>query len=473
MDSNKKSSRENNEKVGVVKKMKISGRKIVSFVAVIVMLTSFAGLIAAQTSPNFQFIRIEVNDLEVFPSGIQNLDVERGETLDIEVTLQGTNFTAPAGPNEIDDVRVEAKIVGYEFGPVSDITPVFSVESGLTYQKTLHIEIPEDIDASERYILRIEISDRTNEIQEEFELNIDEQRHSLSFVPNGGILLNPSSTIGAGKPLFVTVRLENLGEKVEEDIKITARIPELGVQAVNFLDELVTEIDEETERFSFEEESSGQVDLLVRIPEDAESGTYTLEVEADYNRGHSKLVETRQINVVGIPQDQEVDTIVNPVSTTQNVKVGQEATYRISIANIGEEKGIYAVSIDGTDPWAEARVEPGFLTVLPDSTGEVLIIVKPTEDAESRNYVFLARVMLGNQVLNEITFHANVKDDQVTEPATAGAPATFKTVLAIIFAVLVVILIVLGIVLGVQKSKETEQEAPAAETQTYYFSPRK
>src|SRR3989344_5415086 len=242
--------------------------------ALLFLFTVCVGLVSA-AAPDYTIIGVEVNDLQAFGGSttIPNLDVERGETIEIEVTLQG-NATIPGG--QVPDVRVEARIVGYEFGTVSDISDIFSVDEGLVYKKRLTLVIPEDIDASELYTLRVEASDSRNEDQIEFTLNIDEQRHSLNIFD---ILVNPSSNVVAGQPIFVISRIENLGELKEDDVRVTASIPELGVSTSNFIDELITELQEEEEEFRLDEQSSRQLEFLLRIPEDAQTGEYTVKVD--------------------------------------------------------------------------------------------------------------------------------------------------------------------------------------------------
>lgn len=438
------------------------------FLLVLSMLVFVSNIVLA-ASPNYDITQVEINDLLAFSQSanvsLQNLNIELLENVEVELTLRASENISGGF---IDQVRCEASIEGYEFGVVRDITPVFTVEQGNTYKKVLSLRIPPDIEASEPYTLRAECSDTINEESMDFTLFINEIRHFLRIFD---VLLNPGSRIQAGKPVFVTVRLENFGQEQEEQIKVKVSIPELGIQSSGFIDELVTKIQEETEQFSFEEESSGDLDLLLRIPEDAASGEYTLRVDVEYNRGHSTLTETVPISVVGIEKPKEVEAILNIDSTSKQAVQGEDVTYRLMIANLGSERGIFSIQLDGTSACCTSSVEPGFLTVMPESTGEVLIRVKPNEDAEPRRYTFTASVMLGNQLVNQLNLNLEVKEGR-----KAAAPAfAFKNVLSIIFGILVVALVILGLVIAFRKNKEDEEEKtePApAEAQTYYYKPR-
>jgi len=429
---------------------------------------------ARADSINYDFVRIEVNDLEAFQQGstasISNLNVELLDKLTVEITLQAS---ANISGGFVDDVVCEANIFGYEFGALSGRTPIFTIEQGLVYKKTVTMDVPDDIDASETYTLRVECSDPIDEEQHDFTLFINEIRHYLRIFD---IVTSPSNTISAGQPLITRVRLENRGQKQEEDIKVTISIPELGISESNFIDELVTLEQEEREQFLFEEEAQGQIDLLLRIPQDTPTGQYTLQADVVYNRGTKSLSEKRTIFVQGVEKEKDVETILNIDTTTKQAAVGEAVTYTITIANLGTEKGVYSVSLDGLGTSLEGRVEPGFLTVLPDSTGQVTISVTPTRDAEMRDYAFVANVLLGTEVINQINLRTKVTG--VDNEAAEASGSTAKTVLGVVFVILVIVLVVLGLVIAFRRDngdEESSSDAGAgAQAQTYYtyYQPR-
>ena len=434
---------------------------------VLISLLSFVGTASAATvSPDYDILKVLVNNIDI--TG-RSLDVERGEQLDIEVWVQGTiNVTLPT--QTLSDVRVEAKVLGYEFGAISDVSEIFSIDGQNLYKKTLVLDIPKDIDASEQYTLRIEVSDTLNQEEQEFTVYIDEQRHNIDVFD---IVLNPSSTIQAGQPLFVSTVLENMGEKKEENIKVTVSVPELGISSVNYLDELITQIMEDKRTFNLQEESSQRVDFLLRIPADAASGQYTINVDILYNRGHSFLSASRTFTVVGIATE-ETDTIVNIDSTSKSVKQDEEIIYKVMFANLGTERGVYSLQVDGVS-WAQYRVEPGFITVAPDGTAEAMIYLKPNANTEPKNYVSVVRILSGREILQEFTINTNVLATATEQPA-ASTTSAVKTVLVVVFAVLIIVLIVLGLVIAFRKVKEPEQDETVSNVpagQTYYNHPRR
>lgn len=299
-------------------------------------------------------------------------------------------------------------------------------------------------------------------------MNVDESRHDVNIFD---VIINPSSTVSAGQPVFVTVRAENLGEKKEEDVKVTVSIPQLGISAVNYIEELVTQNQEEQELFKLGEEAQRQIDLLLRIPEDAASGTYPVNVEVTYNRGHSTVSTQRSLTVKGMEKEEQAEVIVNIDSTTRSGKPGEEIVYKLMFANLGTKKAVLSVQGDGFSPWSEFFIEPSFVTVLPESTAEVLVRVTPNTDAQPKDYLSSVKVFLGNELINEMSLRTKVEG----KAAVATGATTFKTVLTVIFAVLVIVLIVLGLVIAFRRMREEETEEPHStvpEGQTYYYYPK-
>ncbi len=425
-------------------------RHMKKFTFFVLAFIALVGASVSVSADDYIISSVEVNDLNMAGT---SLDVERGEILEIEVYLEA-NATK-------DDLRVTAKLMGYEYGSVSDSTEMFSIDEGRTYKKTLTIYVPEDIDSSEEYTLRIEASDKTDMVTEEFSLFIDESRHNLAIYD---VLLNPSSTIGAGNSLFVTVRLENLGEKEENDIKITASIPELGVSTVNYLDELNTETQEENEDH-LRQDNSKQMDLLLRIPADAATGTYTVQIDVEYDRGHSFLTRSLDLNVEGVTQGPGAQTVINSDSSSKTVNAGEAVEYKVMMANLGLEPGVYSVSVDGVSAWGEATVQPSFLTVMPDSTGEVTILVTPYDSAETAAYTWVAKVSLGTDVLSELVFTTRVEAEEIVRTND-----TVKSVLTAIFFILLIVLVALAVIIAFRKVRgdDEDEETSALEGQTYY-----
>ena len=55
------------------------------------------------------------------------------------------------------------------------------------------------------------------------------------------VIFSPEGDVDAGKAFLATVKVQNKGTKDEEDVKVKVAIPELGVSASAFIDEVEAE----------------------------------------------------------------------------------------------------------------------------------------------------------------------------------------------------------------------------------------
>lgn len=427
--------------------------KMFSALALLLLSLVVSSVAVFAASPDYDITNVKVNNVDLAGA---TLNVERGEVLNLEVLLNGIN--------SVDDVRVKAEIDGYEHGDIEDRTSLFDVEAGDVYKKTLNLVIPNDIDASQIYTLRVEASDDKNQEEFNVSLKIDEQRHNLGIFD---VLVNPSK-VAAGRPLFMNVRVENLGEKKEENVKVTASIPELGVSTSGYIDELITQLQEDAGTSDDSEENTQNLDLILRIPDDAPSGNYNVKIDVEFNRGNDVVSTTEAVSIEGVEEEEEA-AIVSIDATSKDVRTNAEASYRLMIANIGDERAIYNVEVDGADLWANSRVEPAFISVDADSTAEVKVYLTAKDDASAGSHSFVVKVNDGKNLVREMNLNANVVKSSIW--------GGFRQVLTVIFVILVVLLVVLGIIIAFRKMSsegfdEETTEPTITEGQTYYYYPR-
>ena len=417
------------------------------------------------TAQNYDIDMVEVDGVVATPNTPtvegNTVFVERGQSAAIEVWFTGTDeITDPEG---VDDARIKAWIGGYEHGDIEYKTDIFTIEPNVSYRKVLRLDIPEDIEIKDSHLLHVEIFDSDDEIEQEFNLGIREKRHSLSVQD---VLFSPGSLeVEAGKMLFATVRLENLGERKEEDIKVTMKIPELGLSTSTYIDELTN--DEDSSSDDDEETSASSDELFLRIPESAK-GEYDLFVEVSYNRGNSLLKEEYTLSV---SNEEEVSgeapaLTVSVDKTSQSVTRGEGVVYQISFSNLGEEAQTFTAEISGEEAWAQSRVEPQVLTIRPDGTGDMFVFLSSEEDATLGSHIFTVSIMSGSDVVEELNLRADVTRNG-TEDQTAASSVDFRRVLEIGFIVLLIILVILGIVLAIRKMGRSE-ESEEGQGKSYY-----
>lgn len=219
-----------------------------------------------------------INGDEMSVNDVNRLSIEKGEEIEIKVILTALQ--------DADNIQVEAEIKGYEHSDeesTSDVTRVFDAEANVTYRKRLNIQIPNNVDEDD-YKLRITVTDRNNEqITLNYNLRIDSPRHSMEI---RDIILTPENEVRAGRALLAAVRVRNLGDRDEDSVKIKISIPELGLSASDYIDE-VEEGDSETSE-----------ELFLRIPNCAEAGSYDVVAEVEYDDGYEEVSKATTINVV-------------------------------------------------------------------------------------------------------------------------------------------------------------------------------
>ena len=435
--------------------LKMKHLKLASLIMIL-----FIGLLAINVSAvsNVDFTKVEVNGVDV--TNGDTIYVERGDNVEVRVQLKSST--------PYQDVNVKAWLGGYEYSDVEDITSMFDIIQGVTYSKFLNIQIPDDIQASETYKLHVQVynNEDSKELVVPVKLQIQETRHKLDIQD---VIIRPGVNVEAGRPIFVSVRLENMGATNEKDIKVSASIPELGISSRDYVDRLVNEQEDISCDNSDCQNSASSNELYLRIPDNAKTGNYNVQVEVTYNRGHSTLTKTEPIFVTGSKavEQKAAEAVVSIDTTTQTIEQGQEAIYKVMFANLGDTKNVYSVDVTGASSWADVSVEPSFITVDPNTTGEAFVHVKARDNSPAGDHSFNVRVMSNNNVIKETTLTATVSEKQF-------AFGNLRNVLITIGIILIVILIILVIILAVRKTSEgrTGTEQGMIEGQTYYYYPR-
>ena len=440
------------------------------FIALILMISTLVPGIVATESDGYRINSVEVDGVTVFEKGVPTgakINVERGETSIIEVVIEGN----PDLQEEIDDVTVEAKIFGYEHGSISDETSIFTVQPGVTYRKVLRLEIPEDFEPTQDgKTLRITVSDNDNSVSQNFRVFVSEVRHRLNILD---VIFNPGLQVESGSNLFSIVRIENLGEKKEENIKVSMSISELGLSNSVFIDELVndrTENDRTRTRNDNEESSASSDELFLRLPKNAK-GEYELKISVDYNRGNS--VEEKTYILLVSPSKEpttgetpsEVSTVVTVDTTKQEVEQGKGAVFKFMFANLGDASKTYTLDVTGVNDFGTYRVDPQSVTVAKDQTGELALFVAADEDASKGVKNFNVKVMEDTKVIKQASLSVDVKESK----AVADPWSNIRTGLEVGFFILLIILVILGLVIAARRmGRKDNLEEPSNGTQSYY-----
>ena len=254
------------------------------------LVLSLGALVLNTKDANAQPTAYMIADVDIDGTDMTQGDilyVERGNTINVRIEV-GTDpenwpYSVDAQGNRIydttyveDDVRIKAEIAGYEYDEIEDVSEMFDVAYNVKYVKYLRLTIPDDIDSSEDYTLKLRAYNQNSEAEtKEYTLRIESQRHLLSIMD---VIFTPSNlNLNADQPLITSVRLENTGQKKQESIKITVFIPQLGKTESTYIEELVP-----TENTNDDdEETSESSDAIFFDLRGAQPGTYDLIVRVD------------------------------------------------------------------------------------------------------------------------------------------------------------------------------------------------
>lgn len=411
------------------------GGKIMKAINAILALTLFLVTIISVSALPVVLEEVEIDDVVLEQDAVNRLALERGDEYEIEV-----RFTPFA---DIDDVEVRVFVSGFEFSDVADIsdrTPTFDADANVTYVKRLSVRFPDEVDEDD-YKLRVLISDRfDDELIARYNLKVDVPRNALKIED---VIFNPANAVRAGSALLATVRVENKGERDQEDVRVTVSIPGLGVSGTEYIDEIDdTDEEEETE------------EIFLRIPKCAEAGNYDVIIDVEFSQRHRRVSERSTITVLEddtCDKDEEVKTTITLGNQMQSVDGGQTAVFPITVTNAGRNSKTFLVNVPSSD-WATVTVTPTSALVVPaGQTQTVFVNVQVSEDTPAGAHSLIATVGSGDHS-QELTMTTTVLEQKT------GAKGVFEIVLI----VLVVLLVILGIVVGIAHLRNKEQ------AETYY-----
>ena len=452
-------------------------------------------------------IEVEGTDvLEFHPENRPVIDLNRGEELEVEVTLMNKM-------TDVEDEEVWDPIEGWETQyvdiDVEDATMYVSfwyedaeeegtmdrvevdLDAGASDSYTAKLKLPKDMPQEEAQ-LYIEVRDKSGQVwlmshvfdpmYEEpdddwyeygewvylndffdggIPLTIRAQSEHLIDIKD--IMLHPESRVTAGDLLTAQVRLENIGEVdiEEDDVKVTARVLGLddAMDSTYLLKELEYEDEASTEPLSF------------YIPLCAKPGEYTLEVTVEYDDGDEKQTAERKITVVGSCSDmcadkaQSGETSVNIISGMQVLSESQKmATFPVVITNNADTSKAFVVSADALGDWAsEVKVQETSVVIDAGKQKTVLVLATAKDDAQAGKQLVSIKVK---------DSEGNTVQEEAAELSIAGSTGgfgkmSFRRVLEVGLIVLVILLVLLGLIIGFNKLKEDEEDLEE-EDKSYY-----
>ncbi|MCX8194057.1 MAG: hypothetical protein N3G19_01715, partial [Candidatus Pacearchaeota archaeon] len=157
--------------------------------------------------------------------------LERGSTIEVK-----TSFTAIS---DLEKVTVHAWLTGYH-EDIEAETREFDVFGGNTYIKTLNLEIPNNLDAKDKYTLYVQIEHKQQLSGiNEAEVDTEVQRIanmfeilSIEFYDSNNYY---GSEFDAGDTIYADVVVKNRGNYEAEDVYVRLSVNELGIKRTVYI----------------------------------------------------------------------------------------------------------------------------------------------------------------------------------------------------------------------------------------------
>jgi hypothetical protein len=328
-----------------------------------------------------------------------NGDIVDGTTLNPLPTVNaGDTLTIQANFKYIgtsdDNIKVKATLEGSS-NDVTATTSSFDVEVGSSYVKTLTLKVPSDFESDSlnaSFPLTVKIGDAEVSLG-----NVEVQRPSYDVTIKSVIA---SSTAQAGTSVPVEVVLKNDGYNDLNDMYVTVKVAELGIEKQVYFGDLYNVADTTTDN-----KDSIRGTLNLDIPSTAKAGKYTLTVVAS--------------------NDDTTSTATQDLTVTN------------SITDLAMKSGTDLVLLNPTNQLVVYTIKYNTETdavIIPAASSKTVAINVPT----SGDYKFDVSVYSGDTLLDTVNYTGTADTTQVTSPVFV-----LTVILAIVFLVLLVVLVVL------------------------------
>lgn len=369
-------------------------KKLLFLLVVLLGCLSFV----SASSLDYKIDKVYVNGILAEDNLVQ---VELGNIVQVEVYVLGTG--------EPEDVRLNAWIGGYEYGSIEEVTEMFEIQDGVLYKKILYLEIPEDLDVSNNeYTLHVGVYDDQDREEEEYTLFLEQEEHRIKVED---VILS-SESVGPGEYVGVKVCLVNYGENNEENVRVIASIPELGINNRVYLYEL-----------NSGEQKDADI-IYLTMPRDASGGDYAVEIEVQY--GNSRAYGVAYLNVLGEARFDE--NVFVSVSNIKGLVVGAEKIFRVQVTNLAEVGKEFSLDVSGMD------AEVGDNIYVPaSSVGEIYFTLMPEKGGMGDILI----VVESNDGIYQELFNVNVKEE--------------KSYLNWMLSILIVLIVIVGVVVFLKK----------------------
>lgn len=308
--------------MGVNKEMKkLLTTPILMLLATLAIVT-LAGAVTEDTNGKFGSLKYDIKINHQEPDSRKSIQTEAGNLLKI-----GINFDSKKESREFDNFNIDVRLTDNDGRNVLAKTTktIDKIEGKVITNTYLPFKIPPTIEQG-KYKLEVELSTDETEKTEHYH-----REHHYDIRVAGAdeeilikdLLVQPNAQVDTA--FDITARIKNTGE-YNEEVKVTATIPEFGVKGETYIDLLEVGQTKESEP------------ITLKLPCKAIAGDYTVVVTADYNFQQKTAVAETTYKLEG--------NICGKVEHTENTINSEK--YTATLAQ-GDSKGRYNILVTNND----------------------------------------------------------------------------------------------------------------------------
>lgn len=383
------------------------------------------------------------------------IDVENTGNEDLNDIFIEIGLFDSTGKNQISDLDFENEDEEeYDLG---------DLDEGDEETVTFRFQVPADFeDGNYRFTVKVYSDDAGEDLQctdtaSDLDVNdkyttIDVSREDDEgkFVAFDSLELTPAEGT-CGDRISMTLDVYNIGDEDQDQVKVTLKNAELGIDEFIEIRTDLDQGDKETLSFDF------------NIPENAKDKVYNLllSAEYDYNRGSYKQeldddtsVSLRVVGcgtsggTGGTPQGGDNVAIITATLESDEVVAGGEVVVKATVTNLKSQRTAFAVDALGYQSWATLdEISPRIVDLAAGESKEVLLTFT-VDDAIEGEQSFDVEVKdgLGGVETREIALNV----ESVSSTGTGGlgfdmGDSSFLWIIGAVNVILVVLIIVVAV----------------------------
>ena len=287
--------------------------------------------------PNSGNIRIDIQEPD------DGDDFKIGEEMDIEVNIDNTDD---------NDMDIALEAILYNIDEDEEVENIEveeeEVEEGKDEDFKFELTIPfdEDLDTDDTFILYIKAFEDGDEDEncnyDSIEIEIERESHEVVITD---FQINPS-VVSCGDTVSFTTDVLNVGEKDEDDVKVSIIQNTLGIN-------LFSEI------FDLEKHSDKDNDAVktfsYKIPEDASEGSHLIQAKVTFDGSNTNSV-FQSLTIQNCDGTVSGDVLSLP-QTSYTTTIGSSFSVGYIITNTGSTSETYTVEVTPSGSWASPVTE--------------------------------------------------------------------------------------------------------------------